>query len=133
MAIRRGSTNTLPFAFNFPSLSKTLYGGDAKHHLTSRRLVGVEFEQVSNLPEKKNIQKYIKFWAWSNNVNFDPNATCFLKCSVLVPLRRYFKIWLPVNQHYRSTTYLQERIKELYPLLANLLYMLILSTKMEIP
>ena len=84
--------------------------------LTSRRLVGVEFEQVSNLPEKKNIQKYIKFCAWPNNVNFDPNATCFLKCSVLVPLRRYFKIWLPVNQHYRSTTYLQERIKELYPL-----------------
>lgn len=69
--------------------------------LASRRLVGVEFEQVSNLPEKKNIQKYIKFCAWSNNVNFDPNATCFLKCSVLVPLRRYFKIWLPVNQHYR--------------------------------
>ena len=103
--------------------------------LASRRLVGVEFEQVSNLPEKKNIQKYIKFWAWSNNVNFDPNATGFLKCSVLVPLRRYFKIWLPVNQHYRSTTYvyLQERMKELYPLLANLLYMLILSTMMEIP
>ena len=48
------STNPLPFTFSFPSLSKTYYDTT----LANRWLVGVEFKQVSNLPEK-NIQKYI--------------------------------------------------------------------------